>query len=117
MTFDKTGTLTLGSFRLIYVELGTSAAPPAASAPAAANGNAASSEPSSCDAGMAAPSGSSSPIGGSNVSDSRRCGADSGSPALSEREVLRLVGSLERGASHPIAAAIVGRAAAQASPD
>lgn len=33
--------------------------------------------------------------------------------ALDETELLRLVGSLERGASHPIAAAIVGRAAAQ----
>ncbi|GAB4817246.1 hypothetical protein N2152v2_004292 [Parachlorella kessleri] len=36
-----------------------------------------------------------------------------GGRALGELEVLRLVGSLERGASHPIAAAIVGRAAAK----
>lgn len=35
---------------------------------------------------------------------------------LDERAVLRLVASLERGATHPIAAAIVGRAAAQVCP-
>lgn len=123
MTFDKTGTLTRGSFRLVHVELGTAGA--AGTAGEQGMGSRASAQgdgqPASCCSG-----------GGHHHAHHAHHHPHAnhhhqpGSPdhpasphavpaALGEAQVLRLVGSLERGASHPIAPAIVGRAAAQAS--
>ena len=112
VTFDKTGTLTLGSFRIIHEDLGfpvgaaSSTTPVTEQQPAAAEEGGAAPHPSLRSSTGGSPIAARSGAVGETVSP--RVGMDGG-------EVLRLVGSLERGASHHIASVIVGRAAAQAS--